>query len=149
MDSRSCFAAALLMSAPGLGQWINKPSASVPRGKDGRPDLAAPAPRTPDNHPDLSGIWDIEHNRACPPEACNDMFIGQEFVSIGWSLKGGLPYKPWARDVVKTRMAARGDGDPITHCLPRGIVKMCADPLINTIVQTPRLQVILSERSAT
>src|SRR5712692_7627919 len=148
MDPRRYLAAALLLGAPAIAQWINYPSTGIPRTKDGRPDLSAPAPRTPDNHPDLSGIWDIEHNRACPPEGCNDMFIGQEFVNIGWSLKGGLPYQPWARDVVKTRMAGNGNGDPITHCLPGGIVKMWADPLLKKIVQTPGLVVMLTERNA-
>src|SRR5262249_43099346 len=119
-----------------------------PRTKDGKPNLAAAAPRTADGKPDLSGVWDIEHNRPCPAIGCNDMFIGQEFMDIGWSLKEGLPYQPWARDAVKTRTARGGKDDPISRCLPGGPVKVLADPLMKKIVQTPGLLIVLSERNA-
>ena len=85
-------------------QWLKYPTAGVPRASDGKPDLGAPAPRAADGRPDLSGIWDIEHNRPCPPGGCADMEVGQEFVDIGWSLKGGLPYQPWAAAERKTRV---------------------------------------------
>jgi hypothetical protein len=142
-------AAAAFFCASLPAQWINYPTAGIPRAKDGAPDLSAPAPRAADGHPDLSGIWDIEHNRACPPIGCNDMFIGQEFMDIGWSLKGGLPYQPWARDAVKTRTASGGKDDPISRCLPGGVVKTLADPLFRKIIQTPRFVMMLSERNAT
>ncbi len=101
-------------------QWLKYPTAGVPRTKDGKPNVAASAPRAADGKPDLSGIWDIEHNRPCPPGGCPDMEVGQEFVNIGWSLKGGLPYQPWAADARKTRMLENGKDDPSSHCLPRG-----------------------------
>src|SRR5438876_1969555 len=81
---------------PGSAQWLNYPTPGIPRTPDGKPNLSAPAPRTPDGKPDFSGIWDVEHNRPCP---CNDMPIPQEFVDIGWRLKDGLPYRPWAADL--------------------------------------------------
>ena len=151
MDSRCRLALLLLagvpVAVPLAAQWINYPSAGIPRSKDGKPSLAAPAPRAADGHPDFSGIWDIEHNRPCPPEGCNDMLIGQEFMNIGWSLKDGLPLQPWARDLVKTRTASAGKDDPITHCLPGSSVKMLTTPLLKKIVQTPGLIVVLSERN--
>jgi hypothetical protein len=134
--------AALLL----VGQWLNYPTAGIPRTADGKPDLSAPAPRTADGHPDFSGVWDIEHNRPCPPEGCNDMRIGQEFVDIGWSIKGGLPYQPWAAALVKERTAKNGMDDPGSHCLPTGVIKMHTTPLLSKIVQLPGLLVILSER---
>ena len=75
-------------------QWGKFPDAAVPRTADGKPSLSAPAPKTADGKPDLSGIWEVEHNRPCPPEGCADMWIPEEFLNIGWSLKGGLPYQP-------------------------------------------------------
>ena len=129
-------------------QWLKYPTAEVPRLADGKPNPTAPAPRTPDGKPDLSGIWDIEHNRPCPPEGCGDMLVGQEFVNIGWSLKGGLPYQPWAADARKARMLENGKDDPSSHCLPRGALRAHTTPLLRKIVQAPGLLVILSESNA-
>jgi len=137
---------AISTSAP--AQWLKYPTAGVPRTPDGKPDLKASAPRTPDGKPDLSGIWDIEHNRPCPPPGCFDMEVGQEFVDIGWSLKDGLPYQPWARDLVRARMEQNGKDDPVSRCLPPGIVKVHTTPLLKKIIQVPGLVVILSEMDA-
>src|SRR5436309_15069614 len=114
---------AWLVAVPLHAQWLQYPTAGVPRLPDGSPNLNAPAPRTPDGKPDLSGIWDIEHNRPCPPPGCADMEVGQEFVNAGWSLRGGLPYQPWAADLRKARTEANGKDDPASHCLPGGVMK--------------------------
>jgi len=136
------FAASVTCSA----QWLKHPTAGVPRLSDGTPNLAAPVPRTADGKPDLSGLWDIEHNRPCPPIGCADMEVGQEFVNIGWSLKNGLPYQAWAADIRKKRMEENGKDDPGSHCLPPGIVKEHTSPLFRKIIQMPGLMVILYER---
>src|SRR5207245_7914656 len=109
-------------SVTASAQWLKHPTAAVPRTHDGKPDMNAKAPRTADGKPDLSGIWDIEHNRPCPPGGCADMYIGEEFLDIGWSIHG-LPYQPWAAEVTKKRTEDNGMADPISHCLPGGIVK--------------------------
>jgi len=132
-------------SATVSAQWLKYPTAAVPRKADGKPNLGAPAPRTADGKPDLSGIWDIEHNRPCPPSGCFDMEVGQEFVNIGWSLKGGLPYQPWAAEAKKKRSEENGKDDPVTRCLPGGVVKSHTTALMRKIVQTPALVVILRE----
>ena len=144
---RPIAALCLAIGAPVWAQWIHYPTAGIPRTPDGKPNLSAPAPRTADGHPDLSGIWDIEHNRPCPPAGCDDMLIGQEFLDIGWSLKGGLPYQPWAVALQKKRAAAGAIDDPGSNCLPTGIVKSLTTPLLRKFVQVPGLLVILSERS--
>jgi hypothetical protein len=100
-----------------------------------------------DGKTDLCGIWKPEDNRPCPPIGCNDMKIGQEFMDIGWSIRG-LSYRPWAAELVKSRIARNGMDDPTSHCLPGGIVKAHTVPLYRKILQTPGLVVILSERDA-
>src|SRR5580698_3633587 len=137
------------MAAPlVLGQWLNYPTAGVPRTKDGKPNLSGPAPRTRDGKPDISGMWDVLHNRPCPAEGCADMFIPQEFLDIGFSIQGGLPYQPWAAAIVKKRTEENRKDDPNVFCLPVGIVRMYTTPLFRKIVQTPGLVVILNERDA-
>src|SRR5262245_15583979 len=48
---------AVALSAPLAAQWLNQPTAGIPRTPDSKPNLSAPAPRTPDGKPDLSGLW--------------------------------------------------------------------------------------------
>src|SRR5580704_5118131 len=48
---------AIVMALGAPGQWLNYPTAGLPRTPDGKPDLAAPTPKTGDGKPDLSGIW--------------------------------------------------------------------------------------------
>lgn len=129
-------------------QWYQYPTPGVPRLPSGAPNLNAPVPKAADGKPDLSGVWVDEENRPCPPYNCDDMLTPQEFWNIGWSLKGGLPYQPWAAALVKQRGDERGRGDPTSHCLPGGIVKLHTDPLYRKIVQAPRLVIILNERNA-
>lgn len=137
-----------VLSGPLHAQWLHYPTPRVPKTSAGSPNLAAPTPRTADGKPDLSGMWDIEHNRPCPQGGCLDMFVGQEFVNIGWSLKGGLPYQPWVRELVRERTEQNGKDDPTSHCQPAGIVKTHTTPLLRKIIQIPGLLVILSERDA-
>ena len=136
------------VAAPLGAQWLNYPTAGVPRTPDGKPNLAAPAPRTADGKPDFSGTWDVEHNKPCPPEGCVDFYPGQEFGKIGWALKDGLPYQPWARDIAKKRSAELRKDDPLSHCLPIGVVESQTFPMYRKIVQTPGLLVILNEYNA-
>jgi hypothetical protein len=50
-------ALAITAVAPLSAQWLNYHDPAVPRTKDGKPNLSAPAPRTVDGKPDLSGVW--------------------------------------------------------------------------------------------
>ena len=41
-------------------QWLKTKTPGIPRTKDDKPNLTAPAPRTTDGKPDLSGIWQVQ-----------------------------------------------------------------------------------------
>jgi hypothetical protein len=129
-------------------QWLNYPMRGLPRTKDGKPDLTARAPRTADGKPDLSGIWDWEHNRPCPDGGCFDQQIGNEFANLGIGMPGGLPFTPWASELVKQRHAANGPVDPHSLCLPSGALRTHTIPMLRKIVQSPSLLLILSERNS-
>lgn len=137
-----------LCGALAPGQWISYPTPGLPRTADGKPNLAAPAPRTADRKPDFSGVWAWEDNRPCPATGCPDAHIGQEFISIGWSLKGGLPYQAWAADLVAKNRASNSAGDPQSRCLPRGALRVHTDGVFKKYIQVPGLLLILTEREA-
>src|SRR5205085_7836851 len=44
-------------------QWLNHRDERIPRTRDDKPDLTAPAPRTSEGTQDLSGIWKIADSR--------------------------------------------------------------------------------------
>ena len=140
--------AAFVCVAPLAAQWLNLPTPGVPKGPDGKPNLSAPAPRTADGKPDLSGIWELQHP-PCPAGGCSDYLGGPEFLNLGAKLPGGLPYQPWAAELVKQRTAAQGVGDPVARCLPSGLVRLLTFPPPRKIVQTPGEIIILSERDVT
>jgi hypothetical protein len=54
--------AVLLSPSPASAQWLNYPTAGIPRTAEGKPNLLAPAPRAPDGKPDLSGIWEAHED---------------------------------------------------------------------------------------
>jgi hypothetical protein len=140
-------AAGFLLAAPVFAQWLDYPTAHVPRTASGAPDLKAPTPKLADGKPDFSGLWGtmcVNKTVLCMP----DQAVPPEFGNIGVNMQGGLPYQPWAADLVKTRKADFGKDDPTTHCLPGGIAKLHTAALLRKIVHTPGLLVYLSERNA-
>ena len=113
-------------AAPATAQWINHPTPGIPRTKDGKPNLNAPAPRTTDRKPDLSGMWNVDG------------------LGVMASITD-VEMLPWAQAVYKERLEAYGHDDPASNCLPEGPRTGLhgLDPL--RIVQTPNLIVILYE----
>jgi hypothetical protein len=115
----------IAVTSPLAAQWPLHP-VGVPKGADGKPNLAAPAPRTADGKPDFSGIW---------------------IISNGGD-RGALlspPFQPWAADLQKKRAAEGGLNDPDGLCLPQGLLQYHIDPQPLKIVQTPTQILIIYE----
>jgi len=85
---------------------------SRPRPKGAQNAVTAPAPRTADGRPDLSGIWGPDRN-----------FI----YDIHDALKKGesLPIQPWAEKVARERLSK---DDPEAQCLPTGVPRQAPYP---------------------
>jgi hypothetical protein len=134
-----------LIGANLYGQWIHYPSAGVPRTPDGRPDLAAACPRTADGKPDFSGLWINPATHPPNPEFPGCAAISDEFVNIAVHLKGGLPYQPWAADLVKARRSEQRVNDPMSRCIPIGPVRLHTWNGPRKLAQTPGLLIIMNE----
>jgi len=137
----------VVLAVPLWAQW-SQPTAGVPRTADGKPNLSVPAPRMADGKPDFSGTWDVDHNKPCPPGGCVDFFAPHEFGDIAWGLKDGLPFQPWARELAKKRTADLRKDDPLSHCLPIGIVELQTIPMLRKVVHVPGLLAIIHEYNA-
>jgi hypothetical protein len=146
--------ALLCLCAPALvAQWPRYQLPAVPRTSAGAPDLNAPAPRTPDGKPDLSGIWEnFRKPGDAPVRSVNAQFFDDrppslvnEFRDIGENVKGGLPLQPWAAMLKQQRTAEHSKDNPDAHCLPLGLMQLHTHPDPRRIVQTPSLVVFLYE----
>src|SRR5215470_12264366 len=115
----------LLVLATSLSaQWLRVPTPGIPRTPDGKPNLAAPTPRTKDNKPDFSGLWNPD-TRLLQDIAAD---IRPENV----------PFQPWAKQVFDSRQnGAKGKDDPAALCIP-GMPKLNVLPYPYKIVQLPK-----------
>jgi hypothetical protein len=143
----------LLLFGMASGQWIDYPTAGVPKGKDGKPNLSAPAPRTADGKPDLSGIWVTAEPLPCPPNLKDDSGeclekspLSRYAPDLNAAVPAGLPFQPWALEVLKQRKA--NGLDPHVLCLPSNFPRMFTLPHYTRFVQTRRLLVLMNEFNA-
>lgn len=122
------------ISTPASAQWLNYPTAGIPRTADGKPNLSAPAPRTPAGQPDLSGVWRTPNLRLFFDITANGITV---------------PYQPWARAVFDERQNNNQKDHPRARCLPIGLPQMIASPFPVKMIQNPGLLVILYEAENT
>ena len=152
LDVLVCVLVALFgVPALGFGQWLRYPTADVPRKADGQPDLTAPTPRLPGGKPDFSGIWHAGNRNPCTPgtgefiDCASEIGASQLAPNLGKNLPGGLPYQPWAAEIVKQRTADLRRDDPHVRRLPDNPPRTWVFPHLTKAVHTPRLLVLLSK----
>lgn len=125
------FAFALCAGASAQGRGDSDPR--PPRAPEGKPNLAAPAPKTADGKTDLSGIWRSASGKYLANLAADGVQV---------------PFQPWAAAIFKERQRADSKDRPSGRCLPRGVPSMM---LVREypwkIVQTPGVVLILFDES--
>ena len=155
--STACLAAILALlgpSASASAQWARYPTRNVPKDAKGQPDMNAPAPRTADGKPDLSGLWrggagGAGRGRgaaADAPPPSGPPVAG--FANVGQNIKEGLPFTPYGAELLKTRVAGNSKDNPEAHCLPMGIIQLHTQGAPRKFIQTPLELVILYEASS-
>ena len=132
----------MTLSSALSAQWPAHQTPGVPKTPDGKVDVNAPAPRTADGKPDLSGIWmsrllDKYVPGRRPPLA--------SFGNAGIGFKGDLPFQPWAAALQKQRAAANSKDNPDGLCLPESLLQLHLDPQPLKVVQTPAAIYIVYE----
>jgi len=142
---KSIVLALVLLPLSVSAQWLDHPTVGVPRTPDGKPNLTAPAPRTADGKPDLSGLWTNQTVRPANANFPGCDAVSDEFINIAAKLTGGLPYQPWAKDLVKTRQSEQRVNDPMSHCIPIGPVRLHTWNGPRKLVQTPGLLIVMNE----
>lgn len=139
--------------APAYAQWA-QPDPRTPRNRDGKPNLAAPAPRV-NGRPDLSGVWQAER----PKADAGTLYLGggaadpfglqidsSDVADLHRNVFFGMkreeePLKPEALAVLAKRQKQQ---PPQVHCLPVGVPGLMTMYAFK-MIQTPRELVMLGE----
>ena len=91
----------LFVTSPAGAQWVNYPTAGIPRTADGKPNLAGPVPRTADGKPDFSGVWQPDDQKF--------------FQNLAAGLKPeDVPMQARAKDLQQLRVAPKAYTKPWT-----------------------------------
>ena len=126
-----------------FAQWPLHPKPGVPKGSDGKVNVTAPAPRTADGKPDLSGIWMRTTRTEQPGTAPAGRPPLATFGNIGAGMKEPPPYQPWVKELLQKR--ADGFDNPDALCLPQGPMQYHLDPQPREIIQLPGKILIVYE----
>jgi hypothetical protein len=131
MRIASAAAVAAWLSLSCAAQWLNHPTPAIPRTADGKPNLAALAPRMPGGKPDLSRLWITGVGVGYAANLTADLDPGD--------------VRPWAEAISRQRLSEFGKDDPETvGCIPGG-PRHIAGAGLRRIIQTTSLIVVLYE----
>jgi hypothetical protein len=159
MPYRRLFTLIAFLSTAASAQWLNYQTPGTPRLPGGKPNLAAPVPRTADGKPDLSGVWmheisTVAEMKRLYGKAIDDALqVDVPGMEIGtqhrYAFNILLDFKPQdspLRPEGEKAMRARGSVDPAKVCSDIAgtpLNDLLSEPI--KIVQSPRLTVILYE----
>ena len=126
-------AMAVGLSVSVSAQWLEFPTPGIPRTADGKVNRVAPAPRTHDGTPDLSGLWE--------PEPSPYRF------DVIQDLKDEAVFRPAAEALFLKRALDLRRDNPITHCLPPGpsAIFAAGATRLYRIIQSPNVVALLYE----
>ena len=159
--SAVCLIALLAWSGLSVSaQWPKRMPPDVPKTAAGQVDVNAPAPKTADGKPDLSGLWrgapggarrgggpgGRGADAAAPPPPAGPPTAN--FLDIASSMTGGAPLTPFGAELLKKRVAGNSKDNPEAHCLPMGIIQLHTQGAPRRFIQTSRHLVILYEASS-
>lgn len=116
--------------APVSAQWLHYPTPGIPRLPNGKANLVAPAPKTYDGKPDLSGIW-----RQPEDKYFRDLSYGTQPPSM----------LPWAAKLFQERKGNLEKGHPSERCLGHGVTDYDTLATLRRFVQTPGMIAVLYE----
>ena len=120
----------VMAALPLAAQWVHYPTPGIPRTPGGKPNLTAPAPKTADGKPDLSGVW-------TSPGTKYFFDLAADGVEA--------PLLPKAAAFYKERLAQLQKGHPSERCLGHGVTDYDTVPAPRRFIQTPEMIAILFE----
>src|SRR5579862_259329 len=117
-----------LISAPLWAQWTKYPTPGVPRLPDGKLNMSAPAPKTPDGKPDFTGVW-----------------LGRGYtLNLAKDLKPGeVSFQPWAEKLYQHRVDTEGKDDPQAYCVLSGVPREDVVPYPFKIMNTTNNEIVI------
>jgi hypothetical protein len=140
----------ILMLVALVAQWLNHPDPRIPRTRDGKPNLSAPAPRR-DGKIDLSGIWQVESS---PGKEVERLLLPGAENGLGESVPNKYflnffsdfpflqePFHPAAKQAFMQRLQQK----PSTLCPPPSVPVADMLPLPYKIFQMPGVTLMLYE----
>src|SRR6266852_7859585 len=131
MTNRLAAILLVAMSTPLAGQWLNYRDPGIPRTRDGKPNLSAPAPRASNGRPDLSGVWQVQPT---PSDEMKRIFgdvnalsvpgddvltFSKYFLNLLVDFKPEeSPLRPEAAEIFRKRKPVES---PVAQCMPQGL----------------------------
>src|SRR2546426_620912 len=109
------------------------------------------APRAPDGHADLQGVWQAMSSAAAfniEPHSASLNMQGGTGVIVD-PADGKIPYRPEARAKQQENFKNRAARDPMNKCYMPGVPRVTYLPFPFQILQTPKTVVMLSEYTHT